>query len=166
MAEGDDEADAANSHGNSIPDLPDILSPAHTMRFLSSVGRRDDEKTIVAWCVRTKDNCRPLILQTRQLLDRFEKRIGPTIVAWCVRVKDICCINRPVQDTQQVRYLLQLLSAVVCAANCRRVVCAVIQQSSHGVCGSFNNRRRRLHRRRSSGQQKLHGVCLALGPPL
>ena len=51
---------------------------------------------------------------------------------------------------------------VVCAANCRRIVCAVIQQSSHGVCGSFNNRRRRLYRRRSSGQQKLHGVCLAL----
>ena len=50
--------------------------------------------------------------------------------------------------------------AVVCAANCRRIVCAVIQQSSHGVCGSFNNRR--LYRRRSSGQQKLHGVCLAL----
>ena len=71
------------------------LSPAHTMRFLSSVGRRDDEKTIVAWCVRTKDDRRPLILQTRQLLDRFEKRIGPTTVAWCVRVKDICRINRP-----------------------------------------------------------------------
>ena len=77
------------------------LSPAHTMRFLSSVGRRDDEKTIVAWCVRTKDNCRPLILQTRQLLDRFEKRIGPTTVAWCVRVKDICRINRPATDQSQ-----------------------------------------------------------------
>ena len=53
-------------------------------------------------------------------------------------------------------------SAVACAANCCRIVCAVIRRSSHGVCGSFDNRRRRLHRRRSSGQQKLHGVCLAL----
>ena len=78
-----------------------FLSPAHTMRFLLSVGRRDDEKTTVAWCVRTKDNCRPLILQTRQLLDRFEKRIGPTTVAWCVRVKDICRINRPATDQSQ-----------------------------------------------------------------
>ena len=82
-------------------DSDSLLSPAHTMRFLSSVGRRDDEKTIVAWCVRTKDNCRPLILQTRQLLDRFEKRIGPTTVAWCVRVKDICRINRPATDQSQ-----------------------------------------------------------------
>ena len=68
-----------------------LKSPAHTMRFLSSVGRRDDEKTIVAWCVRTKDDRRPF--QTRQLLDRFEKRIGPTTVAWCVRVNDIRRIN-------------------------------------------------------------------------
>ena len=30
----------------------------------------------------------------------------------------------------RVRYLLQLLAAVVCAANCRRIVCAVIQQLS------------------------------------
>ena len=83
-----------------------------------------------------------------------------------------CCLARMlpgegpyaigIQNTHQVRYLLQLLAAVVCAANCRRIVCAVIQQSSHGVCGSSNNRRRRLYRRRSSGQQKLHGVCLAL----
>ena len=83
-----------------------------------------------------------------------------------------CCLARMlpgegpyaigIQNTHQVRYLLQLLAAVVCAANCRRIVCAVIQQSSHGVCGSINNRRRRLYRRRSSGQQKLHGVCLAL----
>ena len=77
------------------------LSPAHTMRFSSSVGRRDDEKTIVAWCVRTKDDRRPLILQTRQLLDRFEERIGPTTVAWCVRVNDICRINRPITDQSQ-----------------------------------------------------------------
>ena len=68
-----------------------VLSPAHTMRFLLSVGRRDDE-----------NNCRPLILQTRQLLDRFEKRIGPTTVAWCVRVKDICRINRPATDQSQL----------------------------------------------------------------
>ena len=67
-----------------------------------------------------------------------------------------------IQNIRQVRYLLQLLSAVVCAANCCRVVCAVIRRSSHGVCGSFDNRRRRLHRRRSSGRRKLHGVCLAL----
>ena len=82
-----------------------------------------------------------------------------------------CCLARMlpgegpyaigIQNIHQVRYLLQLLAAVVCAANCRRIVCAVIQQSSHGVCGSINNRRRRLYRRRSSGQQKLHGVCLA-----
>ena len=73
------------------------------MRFSSSVGRRDDEKTIVAWCVRTKDDRRPLILQTRQLLDRFEKRIGPTTVtvAWCVRVNDIRRINRPITDQSQ-----------------------------------------------------------------
>ena len=83
-----------------------------------------------------------------------------------------CCLARMlpgegpyaigIQNNHQVRYLLQLLAAVVCAANCRRIVCAVIQQLSHGVCGSINNRRRRLYRRRSSGQQKLHGVCLAL----
>ena len=70
--------------------------------------------------------------------------------------------GRTVQNICQVRYLLQLLSAVVCAANCCRVVCAVIRQSSHGVCGSFDDRRRRLHRRRSLCQQKSHGVCLAL----
>ena len=87
-----------------------------------------------------------------------------------------CCLARMlpgegpyaigIQNTHQVRYLLQLLAAVVCAANCRRIVCAVIEQSSHGVCGSISNRRRRLYRRRSSGQQKLHGVCLALASGL
>ena len=56
----------------------------------------------------------------------------------------------------------ELLSAVVCAANCCRVVCAAIRRSSHGACGSFDDRRRRLHRRRSLCQQKSHGVCLAL----
>ena len=71
------------------------------MRFSSSVGRRDDEKTIVAWCVRNKDDRRPLILQTGQLLDRFEKRIGPTTVAWCVWVNDIRRINRPITDQSQ-----------------------------------------------------------------
>ena len=29
----------------------------------------------------------------------------------------------------------------MCAANCRRVVCAVIRRSSHGVCGSIDDRR-------------------------
>ena len=48
-----------------------------------------------------------------------------------------CCLARMlpgegpyaigIQNTYQVRYLLQLLAAVVCAANCRRIVCAVIQ---------------------------------------
>ena len=50
-----------------------------------------------------------------------------------------------IQNIRQVRYLLQLLSAVVYAANCCRIVCAVIRRSSHGVCWSFDNRR--LHRR-------------------
>ena len=59
------------------------------MRFSSFVGRRDDEKTKIAWCVRTKDDRPSLILPTRQLLDRFENRIGRTSVAWCERVKDI-----------------------------------------------------------------------------
>ena len=73
------------------------------MRFLSFVGRRDDEKTKIAWCARTKDDRRSLILQTRQLLDRFENRIGPTTVAWCVWVKDIRRINRPITDQSQFR---------------------------------------------------------------
>ena len=46
-----------------VPGGKDTLSPAHTMRFLSFVGRRDDEKTKIAWCVRTKDDRRSLILQ-------------------------------------------------------------------------------------------------------
>ena len=37
------------------------LSPAHTMRFSSFVGRRDDVKTKIAWCERTKDDRRLLI---------------------------------------------------------------------------------------------------------
>ena len=77
---------------------PSILSPAHTMRFSSFVGRRDDEKTKIAWCELTKDDRRLLILPTRQLLDRFENRIGPTAVAWCERVKDSRRINRAITD--------------------------------------------------------------------
>ena len=73
------------------------------MRLSSFVGRGYDEKTKIAWCVRTKDDRRSLILQTRQLLDRFENRIGPTTVAWCVRVKDIRRINRPNTDQSQFR---------------------------------------------------------------
>ena len=54
--------EAGRSQMHSRPQRTCVKSPAHTMRFLSSVGRRDDEKTIVAWCVRTKDDRRPLIL--------------------------------------------------------------------------------------------------------
>ena len=68
------------------------------MRFSSFVGRKDDENMKIAWCERTKDDRRPLILPTRQLLDRFENRIGPTAVAWCERVKRI---NRPITDQSQ-----------------------------------------------------------------
>ena len=71
------------------------------MRFSTFVGRRDNEKTKIAWCERTKDDRRSLILQTRQLLDRFEKRIGATAIAWCERVKDIRRINRPITDQSQ-----------------------------------------------------------------
>ena len=71
------------------------------MRFSSFVGRRDDEKTKIAWCERTKDNRRPLILPTRQLLDRLENRIGPTAVTLCERVKDSRRINRPITDQSQ-----------------------------------------------------------------
>ena len=39
-----------------------------------------------------------------------------------------------------VRYLLQLLSAVVCAADGRRVVWAVSRRPSRGVSGSFDDR--------------------------
>ena len=56
----------------------------------------DAETTKILWCERTKDDRLSLILPTRQLLDRFENRIGPTVVAWCVRVKDIRRINRPI----------------------------------------------------------------------
>ena len=75
----------------------------NTMPFSSFVGRRDDEKTKIAWCVRTKNDRCSLILQTRQLLDRFETRVGPTAVAWCERVKDIRRINRPISDQSQFR---------------------------------------------------------------
>ena len=44
-------------------------------------------------------------------------------------------------NIRQVRYLLQLLSAVVCAADGRRVVWAVSRRPSHGVSGSFDDRR-------------------------
>ena len=57
------------------------------MRFSSFVGCRDDEKMKISWCVRTKDDHHSLILPTRQLLHRFENRIGPTAVAWCERVR-------------------------------------------------------------------------------
>ena len=92
---------------NKIPSLAPhkkiliLYSPAHTMRFSSFVGRRDDEKTKIAWCERTKDDRRLLILPTRQLLDRFENRIGPTAVAWCERVKDSRRINRAITDQSQ-----------------------------------------------------------------
>ncbi len=79
------------------------IGPAHTMRFSSFVGRRDDEKTKIAWCVRTKDDRRSLILPTRQLWDRFENQIGPTAIAWCERVKDIRRINRPITDQSKVQ---------------------------------------------------------------
>ena len=71
-----------------------LKSPAHTMRFSSFVGRRDDEK--IAWCERIKDDRLSLILPTQQVFDRFENQIGPTVVAWCERVKDIRRINRPI----------------------------------------------------------------------
>ena len=57
-----------------------ISSPAHTMRFLSFVGRRDNERRTLAQCERADDNRLSLSLPTRQLLDRFENRIGPTSV--------------------------------------------------------------------------------------
>ena len=44
-------------------------------------------------------------------------------------------------NIRQVRYLLQLLSAVVCEADGRRVVWAVSRWQSHGVSGSFDDRR-------------------------
>ena len=74
----------------------EVLSPAHTMRFLSSVGRRDDEKTIVAWCVWTKDDCRPLILQTRQLLDRFENEsVQQLLHGVCGSKTSVASTDRP-----------------------------------------------------------------------
>ena len=73
------------------------------MRFSYFIGRKDDEKTKIARCERTKDDRRSLILQTRQLLDRFEKRIGPTAVAWCELVKDIRRINLPITGQSQFR---------------------------------------------------------------
>ena len=60
----------------------------------------DAEMTKIAWYERIKDDRR---LLDRQLLDRFENRIGPTTVAWCVRVKDIRRINRPITDQSQFR---------------------------------------------------------------
>ena len=78
-----------------------LITPALTMRFSSFVGRRDDEKTKIAWCERIEDDRHSLILPTRQLSDRFENRIGPTAVAWCERVKDIRRINRPITDQSQ-----------------------------------------------------------------
>ncbi len=76
------------------------------MRFSSFVGFRDDEKMKISWCVRTKDDHHSLILPTRQLLHRFENRIGPTAVAWCERVKDIRRINRPITDQSQFRIFM------------------------------------------------------------
>ena len=49
-----------------------IATPAHTMRFLSFVGRRDNERRKIAQCERAADNRLSLILPTRQLLDRFD----------------------------------------------------------------------------------------------
>ena len=72
----------------------------------------DAETTKIAWCVRTKDDRRSLILQTRQLLDRFENRIGPTTVAWCVRVKDILRINRPIPDQSVQNFRDALLTQI------------------------------------------------------
>ena len=57
-----------------------LSSPAHTMRFLSFVGRKDNEWRKMAQCERATDNRLLLILPTRQSLDRFENRPGPTSV--------------------------------------------------------------------------------------
>ena len=99
------------------------LSPAHTMRFSSFVGRRDDEKTKIAWCENIKDDCLSLILPTRQLLDRFDVRIGPTtVVAWCERDKDIRRINRGVRG-------LSVECSRVCGTHGHRVVLMFLTDS-------------------------------------
>ena len=66
-------AGARSSHA------PSQVMPG-SLRFLSYVGRRDNERRKIAQCERTADNRLSLILPTRQLLDRFKNIIGPTSV--------------------------------------------------------------------------------------